>query len=404
MLALRLLTDDDWPASPPADLVSALRGADTPVIEQARPIDLPNALRALPEGIVVFGVDGLVWAANDAARRILGFEPAYGGSAAGVLDQIRHFGGEQLSEDRFPFSAALAGETVTEVELYVRPRAPEGSPAETVETVAPIIASVAPLSGARGVAGVILTMRSVSRIRRQDRLLEEFVTSVVHESRGALSAILGCVSLVESLAQEPIRPRRTPGFIDPETRFLGMIRSDAWQISSMLNELIDVARIGAHDLRLDLQPVDVVALVEDILEHIAPNDGTLATGHRVSLRPRRLIPVVEADSARIEQVLTSLVMTIARYSPPGTDIAVDFETGTDAVVVAVSAGEGEIAPAELTRLFEQYLSRREMKADRKTLGPSLFVSRGLVEAHGGKIWAESRIGHGTTFRFSLPLR
>lgn len=400
--SLRVLTVDR-PNSPPADLQYALCGSDDLSPDAPYPIDLPNAMRALPEGVIVFGVDGMVWAANDAARQVLGREPAYGSPAADVLDQLHLLGGERLIFDRWPIAPSLDGETVTEVELYLRQVSGDEAGGARERKV-PLIGSVAPLFGSRGVVGALLTLRSLSRMRDQERLWEEFVTAVVHESRGALTAILGCVSLVESLAQEPARPRRTPGYVDPETHFLGMIKSDAWQINSMLTELIDVARIGAHNLKLDLQPVDIVAQIEDVVEHLAPNTGTLATGHRVTLGSRRLLPVVEADAARIEQIVTSLVMTIARYSPPGAEITVAVEAGADSVVVAVSATEGFISSAEITRLFESYMHREELRQDHKMLGPSLFVARGLVEAHGGRIWAESQPGRGTIFRFSLPLR
>ena len=400
LVTLRVLTDERS-HQPPGDLVRALGAPDSRVADGANPIELPGVLAALPEGVIVLGIDGLVWAANDAARGLLGRSPLFGGPAADALDSLIGPGGEPLRADHWPIANARAGETVTEMELTVQQRTGD---AADVSAEVPVIASIAPIHGPRGIVGVILTMQPIPRIRKNERRWEEFVTTVVHESRGALSAILGCVNLLETLAKEPIRPRRLPGYVDPETQFLGMVKSDTWQISAMLTELLDVVRIGAHDLRLELQPVDVVALVEDVVEHLAPNTGTLTTGHRLKFARRRLVPIVQADASRIEQVLTAFVTTLARYSPPGSEIDLTVEPSGDAVVVAAASRQGHVQPAELSRLFDEYARRQDLRNGARSLGPSLFVARGLVEAHGGHVWAESVTGRGTAFRFSLPMR
>ena len=182
--------------------------------------------------------------------------------------------------------ARATGETVTEIELTVRMESLD----ESASVEVPAIASAAPIHGTSGIVGVILTVRTVPRIRDRERCWEDFVSTVVHESRGALSAILGCVSLVESLAQEPIRPRRTPGYVDPETQFLGMIKSDAWQISAMLTELLDVARIGAHDGRSG---------VESRLEHHVVANETLQEALHAADDP------VQIDRVRRGTILTT---------------------------------------------------------------------------------------------------
>jgi two-component system sensor histidine kinase VicK len=183
-----------------------------------------------------------------------------------------------------------------------------------------------------------------------------------------------------------------------------MIKADVWQLHTMLNELLDVSRLGSRDVKLDRQPVDVVSLVDDLVEHLAPNTGTLVTGHRITVSYRRLAPIVDADPARLDQVLSSLLMTAARYSPPGTEIAILIEPGADVVSISVSSKAGGIPKDELSRLFDQILPRQDLRQEYRGLNSSLLVARGLVEAHGGEIWAESKPGRGVTFRFTLPLR
>ena len=360
-------------------------------------VELPGVLANLPEGALILDVaDGSVLAANEAARDLFLGSGVSGLRVDEALDAAFLHSGEALALERWPIARALQGETVSEVELTIRP--PGG------EQV-PVLGSVSPIRGSRGqVVGILLTLRSIAHISEAIRLWEEFVSLIVHESRGALTAVLGCVGLLESLAQEPIRPRKTPGYVDPETQFLGMIKADVWQLNSMLSDLLDIARIGARDVKLEKQPVDLVGLIADLVDHLAPNTGTLVTGHRVRVSHRRLMPVVEADPARLEQVLTSVITTTARYSPPGTEISVVVESGPDEVTVSVSSKAGGIPKSQLDRLFDHYLRRQDLRQEYRGLGLSLHVARGLVEAHGGRIWAETRQGRGSAFRFTLPLR
>jgi len=397
LVQLRDLDSDDR-VSPDSALPDAPPAGTTAGLELGTwPIDLPNVFAALPEGVLVVGAeDGTVWAANEAARRLVGRSALAGLRLADVVCPTHIPRGEPCSTDAWLIARALRGETTAEVELTIR-RPEEGEVA--------VRASASPFRGSSGnVVGVVLTLRSLAGPREADRVSREHLTRIVHESRGALTAILGCVGLLESLAQEPVRPRKTPGYVDSETRFLGMIKADVWQLHTMLSELLDVSCLGGRDVKLDRQPVDLVSLVDDLVGHLAPNTGTLVTGHRIAVSYRRLAPIVDADPARLDQVLSSLLMTAARYSPPGTEIAIVIEPGADVVSITVSSKAGGIPKDELSRLFDQFLPRQDLRQEYRGLNSSLLVARGLVEAHGGEIWAESKPGRGVTFRFTLPLR
>lgn len=374
-------------------LLAATRISRSP---EEQPVYLPNVLASLPEAVLVVGAaDSRIWSANEAALDLFGRDDLVGGLLSEAMASALLPTGDPCTPEWVPIDRALEGETVAEIELVIRRK--EGD-----ET--PVLASVSPVRGVDGeVIGALLMLRSIARLRQAERLWEEFANLIVHESRGALTAILGCVGLLENLALEPIRPRKTPGYVDPETQFLGMIKADVWQINTMLSELLDISKIGARDVKLDKQPVDLVSLIADLVNQVAPNTGTLVTGHHVRVKHRRLLPVVEADPVRVEQVLTSLLTTTARYSPPGSDILVQIEPGPDEVTISVSSKVGGISKEEISRLFDQYLHRSDLRQEYKGLGLSLHVARGLVEAHGGRIWAEAQRNRGTSFYFTLPL-
>jgi PAS domain-containing protein len=168
--SLRIL-DGEAPPEPPVGLARALGEAEGRSGDHPRGLEIPAVLRSLPEGVIVFGTDGRVWATNDAARSLFGREPAPGSAASGVLAALRIAGDEPLHVDRWPVANALTGETVTEVELNVRTQSLD----ESASVEVPAIASVAPIHWTSGIVGVVLTVRPVPRIRDRERRWEEFV-------------------------------------------------------------------------------------------------------------------------------------------------------------------------------------------------------------------------------------
>ncbi|WP_437329430.1 sensor histidine kinase [Sorangium sp. So ce381] len=125
-------------------------------------------------------------------------------------------------------------------------------------------------------------------------------------------------------------------------------------------------------------------------------------GHRVDVEVLDGVPPLWADPGRLEQVLTNLLSNAAKYGAPGTPIRIGVERRSGEVLVAVENEGKGIAPDELPRLFARYYRTSEAKAGGAAgLGLGLYIVRGLVEAHGGRIWAESEPGK-ATFRFTLP--
>jgi signal transduction histidine kinase/HAMP domain-containing protein len=249
------------------------------------------------------------------------------------------------------------------------------------------------------IAVAVENARLAAELRRLEarhevqRLRSELISAVSHELRTPLGFIK---SYATTLLLED-----TP--VDASTRrqFLEIIDEETDKLEHMIDELLDASRLQAGRLPIDPRPVQLGALVARVVGKARP---ALADGRDVLLQVPEDDPLVLADQLRIEQVLDNLLENAARYSDPGSDIGVALvhEDG-QALVSVTDRGDG-IADAELEQIFEPFF-RGESSRQRgvRGAGLGLAISRGIVEAHGGRIWAESLRGRTTSFLLTLPL-
>jgi len=184
----------------------------------------------------------------------------------------------------------------------------------------------------------------------------------------------------------------------PAERHVESIDRAADRMESLIATLLDAARIESGRLELvrrPLEPGKLVSQVGDLLEG-------LATGKSLKLVidvPAEL-PLVFADRERLLQVLENLASNAIKFTPPGGHVELKVEPGPGEVRFSVCDNGPGIAIADLPRLWDRYYQGERKR--RKGLGLGLYISRGIVEAHGGRIWVESQEGKGTTFTFALP--
>jgi signal transduction histidine kinase len=146
--------------------------------------------------------------------------------------------------------------------------------------------------------------------------------------------------------------------------------------------------------------VDLASLVREVVDRTVQ----LTRGHPVRLEVCGVVPPVEADPSRLEQVLENLLSNAAKYSFSETEILVSVESGPEEVTVSVTNQGLGIPADEMEGLFTRYRrTRTAMEGKIPGIGLGLYITKGLVEAHGGRIWVESEVGKNTTFRFTLPL-
>jgi two-component system OmpR family sensor kinase len=221
---------------------------------------------------------------------------------------------------------------------------------------------------------------------------QNLVADVAHELRSPLSVMQGNLRAILDDVY-PLDKAEVSRVYD-ETRLL----------SRLVDDLRELALADAGKLRLHLRPVDSAALVRSAAENLAPP----AEAARVTLSTRLPddLPCVQADPDRVAQVLRNLLLNALRHTPSGGAITVSVRAAGDYVEIAVEdTGEG-IAPADLPHVFERFWRADPSRARSDRLdggtGLGLSVAQSLVDAQGGRIWAESHLGQGSIFRFTLP--
>lgn len=244
---------------------------------------------------------------------------------------------------------------------------------------------------------ITLQRRELIRAETQNelaRIKDRFVSGVSHELRTPLGIIRGYAS---TLLRKDVT-------IDSETgqEFLQIIGDESENLERMIEDLLDTSRIQAGTLAIRPRATELQSLVEGALERTRPL--LEKSGHKANIRHVSGDGTVLADPGRIEQVLFNLLDNSSRYSSAGSPIQIRTELQQDfALISVIDHGEG-IPADQLKEIFEPF-HRGDTEATSRTRGTGLglAVSMAIIDAHGGRIWAESRPGLGTTISFTLPV-
>ncbi|NJD10190.1 MAG: GAF domain-containing protein [Gemmatimonadetes bacterium] len=222
---------------------------------------------------------------------------------------------------------------------------------------------------------------------------DDMLSVVSHDLGNPLSAIRIGTSLL--LRGIPPEERERGGWFHLES-----IRQSAEQMERLINDLREVKRLEAGKVMLERRPTAVAPLLRAVHQTFAPLAGQRGLG--LEWQAPDVLPPVWADRQRIVQVLSNLIGNALKFTPVGGRIVLGAVPGTGEVVFRVSDTGPGIAPEHLPHVFERFWqSRREGK---QGLGLGLAICKGIVEAHGGRIWVESEAGQGTTVGFTLPVR
>jgi signal transduction histidine kinase len=242
---------------------------------------------------------------------------------------------------------------------------------------------------------VSVALRALTELIEEVR--EDFLATTVHDVRQPLSLIKGAAQLALRHLQAPT-PNVERGVAD-----VTIIEAAAGRMETVLATLLDASRIALGQLKLDAAPTDLAALAESVVGQL---DAETAQRVTVQVAPGVATSGVW-DRGRLERVLANLLSNAVKYSPPGTPIQVNVGGApdrTDMVEVTVQDQGIGIEGADLPRLFRRYVRGKAAVAQGiQGVGLGLYLCRGIVEAHGGRIWATSAgPGHGTTIHLTLP--
>ena len=354
--------------------------------EQRARAGLETLIDTSPVGVVVFEIkSGAAVTFNQEARRIVDGlrDPHQTPEDLLELITVRRADGSEVSLEEFPLARVLsASETVRSEEMALV--VPGGRSVTVLLNASPI------RSGEGEVDSVVVTMQDMAAVEELGRLHTEFLAMVSHELRAPLTSIKGSASTVLDSPEE----------LDPAVvrQFFRIIADQADHMNGLVSDLLDVARIETGSLPVSPELAEVAVLVDR-----ARNAFQSAGGRNVlEIEVGPGLPPVMADRRRIVQVLVNLLSNAARHSPEDSIIRVSAARQGVHVAVFVT-DEGRGIPAErLPHLFRKF-SRVQIEEQGGDTGLGLAICKGIVEAHGGRIWAESDgPGLGTRFTFTLP--
>jgi PAS domain S-box-containing protein len=329
---------------------------------------LRTVIERSPVGILLYeGADGRRLVANHLAEELLG------GSSRSLLYPDR----TPVGAGDLPWERALAGQTLSGEE-YLLARGPGDE--------LPVLVSAAPIRDDGAIVGGVVTLQDITPLKELARLREEWTSVVAHDLRQPVTTVSAYGSLLSRHGDPTVRTRA------------GHILAAVRRLDRMIADLLDFSRLEAHRMSLDLQAVELPPLLREVAERTAVE----ARDREVRVEVPPGLPPVRADPSRLEQVISNLLSNAVKYGFSGTPIRVSARTVGEYVELSVENRGPGIAPEDLARLFHKF--QRSRRVSRVAgIGLGLYIARGIVEAHGGTIRAESVPDETTTFRFTVPV-
>jgi PAS domain S-box-containing protein len=234
--------------------------------------------------------------------------------------------------------------------------------------------------------------RKVIEYEELSQMKSDLLATVSHELRTPLATIKGYATMILDYFSK---------LTSNETReYLKSIDNSTDRLAKLVDNLLDTSRLEAGLLNLEKAPVKISQLIQGIVEEASVRDGQ---SHEFAVTGNKTARV-NIDAKRIRQVLDNLIDNAVKYSPPETEITVATEKSGDRLIISVSDHGAGIPPEELINIFDRmYRIEQRVYSGANGMGLGLYICQRLVEAHGGKIWAESKLGQGTTMKFTLPI-
>ncbi len=337
------------------------------------------------DGIVVVDPHLRMLRYNTAMQQLCGHarDRVLGGVAPVVL-QFSSTDGTPLHGDDYPLAAVLADGSPRAMELLLRQ--PDGANRWISGTFSPVRD---PSTGQPVLALAIL--RDITQQKEIEQLQRDFVSIVSHELRAPLTAIKGFAKTLVLKDEE----------LAPATRreFLSTVNEQAERLARLVDDLLLVSRIDSKRVRVEWTEVAVDDLVRELISQFHSKWGS----RRILIDADPGLPFVRADRSKLEEVLINLIDNAIKYSPDGTPVRVTARAVGDEIEVDVEDRGIGIAPEDVAQLFQKF-QRITTPATRDIggTGLGLYIVKGLVEAHGGRVWVESIPGAGSTFAFTMP--
>ncbi len=377
--ALRLVAEEQRPPSDlPADVpgledltntvktLALAQAVQTSSLEAER-VRLAAVLEQMTDGVLIANSSGRIQFVNPAAERLFNVSESLGRSVVEVLrhhklvetwQRCQQSGQPQEESAELPHQRAF-------LQLVALPD--------------------------RQTGGSLLLVHDLTRIRRLESVRRDFISNVSHELRTPLASLKALTETLRDGALED--PQAAP-------RFLERIETEVDALTQMAQELLDLSRIESGQGTLEFDRVDPSRLLEAAAERMRAQAER--AGLALTVVETAGLPEVRADRGRLEQVLVNLIHNAVKFTPPGGSVILSASAEGRSVRFSVRDTGVGIAEEDLERIFERFFKSDRARSGGGT-GLGLSISRHIVEAHGGRIWAESQEGRGSTFFFTVPV-
>jgi signal transduction histidine kinase len=381
--------------------------------------ELEAVIRHMADGVVIFDAQGRIKKLNPAAEWLAGRVALYSLEPERYAEPygLRTLTGEFIPYEGTPAMRALKGETVVGQQALIRRLSGE-------EIIVGMSAS--PITDVEGrIVGAVVVFHDITQEKLTERLKDEFLSVVSHELRTPLSAIMGYSDLML---------RGVHGaFNERQAKALTAIRTNADRLLRLINDLLDISRLEAGTVSVNLQPVDIGGLVSRVITHtrVLAIKAGVSVKSDLSLYP---LPAVMADETKLQQVIENLLTNAIKFTPMGghvsfsaalsplpandpnvmhdrlTEVTPELDLSAlnfkpQSLILTVSDTGVGLEEDQLTRIWDRFY-QVDSSAKRRSggAGLGLAIVRSLVELQGGQVWARSQgLNKGSSFSFSLPL-
>lgn len=264
------------------------------------------------------------------------------------------------------------------------------------------------VQGQAKLSGSVVLVRDITAEKEVDQMKTDFISTVSHELRTPLTSVLGFAKLIQKKLEDTILPvvtietKKTERAVRQVRENLSIIVSEGERLTSLINDVLDIAKIEAGKIEWNMQSVTVSAIIERAIAatFVLAQNSELDILQELDAD----LPVVTGDYDRLLQVVINLLSNAIKFTDSGSVTCRAYQQENEIIVSIIDTGIG-LAADDVDKVFEKFKQVGEVMTDKpKGTGLGLPICKQIIEHHGGRIWAESDLGQGSTFSFTLPLK
>lgn len=344
-------------------------------------------LEAATDGIVTLDREGRYTYANAAAERTLGVSSNQilqreFNEASWKLTTIK---GQPLLDEETPFKRALLdGQAVYDLKCIVE--RPDGEKVVISTNAAPLYDT---MGNIEGVVGIITDITEWHELQERNNA---FLHTVAHDLRSPLTVIQGYAEFLQQTLQDS-------SVESTVLQCVAEVLKSSEKMEGMIAELVDSARLEGAIVQVQKEPLTLKTFIESVLYQSCQKTMTM---ERLAFKIPDNLPPILANPEHIERILMNLLSNALKFSPAESMVTVQARRKGGEVLVSVTDQGRGISPEDRSRLFQRFVQAKNRPSP-GGVGLGLYITRLLVEALNGRIWIESKLGHGSTFNFTMPI-